>query len=162
MLIAFVVALIIVIGIKKFSVKTHDGFAVFLVSFIVVCLFSSLFWGAWLPEKEIIQDTEIVSLRSSTTASGRFFLGCGTIEGKICYTYFKSVCVDSYIGCTLNNNQVKIQEEDREGGLLRITNRRFKYWWYNLISCDLEGMGRHKHYEFHIPKGTLQMSFSVQ
>ncbi len=99
---------------------------------------------------------ELVSLRNGEVASGHFFLGVGTLEGRQYYFYFKKQ--DSgFVLEKLATDDVTIYEEDRADGRLVVLRKKFvssrTYLW---ALPPLERIHR-----IHVPKGSIKRDFTL-
>ena len=77
---------------RRYLVKTDFMAGLLLVIMgsailLIVLLIISTIWGAMGFTHDRVEIEPIIALSNASSVSGSFFLGCGSIEGELVYTY---------------------------------------------------------------------------
>tara|TARA_R110000782_G_C14630275_1_gene394341 strand:+ start:43 stop:546 length:504 start_codon:yes stop_codon:yes gene_type:complete len=114
-----------------------------------------------LPTEVLKEDSpnikELVSLQDGSSVSGNFFLGCGSINGSMKYTYYYEVEKDLFKMGRTDYDRVLIKYDS----IPRLETFRYVQtdYWLNWFSIDL---GQIKpQYIFHVPKGTIKNDYNL-
>jgi hypothetical protein len=102
---------------------------------------------------------KLASLRGSDSLSGSFFLGCGSIGTTPHYVYYQ--CTKDggyeYARKRADTGDAFVYEEDRTDGILEVVTYRPPAWMRGwLVFWEVNHV-----WNFHIPKGSIQRSFSL-
>ena len=136
---------------------------VFAFGFFGAC-FGSLFGliiSFAIPTEVLKEETpeirQLVSLQDGSSVSGSFFLGCGSVEGTMKYTYYYEVEKDLF----------KMGRIDYSKALIKYDStaylETFRYvqtdYWLNWFSIDIKQIK--PQYIFHVPEGTIKNNYNL-
>lgn len=100
---------------------------------------------------------ELVSLQDGQSINGSFFLGCGSIDGKMKYTYYYEIEKDIFKMGQVSYNRALIKY-DSTAYLETYTYEQTDVW-YNWFSISLGQL--RKQYIFHVPEGTIKNNYNL-
>jgi len=112
--------------------------------------------GQLLPTEITTTQTELISLRHDSETQGHFFLGSGSIDGKLTYFFYKEHRGGFAAGTVPIGDNVIIFEEERENGIL-VTRTEHLSWGKEFAFYSPQYS-----YEFHIPGGSILREFNLQ
>jgi hypothetical protein len=172
----YIVAAVIAIGVGvKYSVDHNDpweegdGFmlgAILLLPLGAVATIIGMLLGADVPRAgKIANSYKLAAFRDSVETNGRFFLGSGSIEGKLVYRYYIDNGNGSYSASSLNPTassspamDVVIFEDSTPDTayLEMIREESAPHSKWKLAPSD-----QTQHWRFHVPKGTVVQNFKA-
>lgn len=162
-----IVILFIILGVfvgYKMAEDMLDEFVDYVFGCIPMLLFGMIFGflgfglSALLPAKmhTVIVTDKVVSLQDGSSVSGNFFLGCGTIEGKMKYTYYR----DSNGVFSMNQlpmESTTIVYSELEPKVEQHTTCMVEGAFINYFAIDVP----YDKYVVYVPKGTIKNGFSL-
>lgn len=106
-----------------------------------------------------ITETTLLSMRTSESITGSFFLGCGTIDSNLYYIYWThdEIGIQPHRLGAYSSNVFVIEEDRFDGFLIYKELQPVHQSMWNLSFSDYQNR-----YEFHIPKGSLIREFILK
>lgn len=111
------------------------------------------------PENVIhkIENYEIICLQDNKTITGDFFLGCGSVDGHMTYTFFYKDEKNDIRGIELPYDYVVLQYT-KDKPKYEISYDLCKYSPFRII---YNGAKLNKQYRIYIPEGTILQNYSL-
>ena len=133
-----------------------------LKSIIVTILLGAICFSIISVEADIqtvpSSNTQLYALQDSNSVQGTFFMGCGSIDGSMKYTYLIKDG-DAFQLKTINTNGVNIKETDSEPHIVFYKNvyknPKVAWWVGDVPIID------NPNPEIYIPKGTIEYGFNI-
>lgn len=131
-----------------------------LFSLILCVVLDGILWQ-FADKTETKIESTIYSINRESTISGNFLLGFGSIDNKMCYSYYVGQDTNSFILEDSPTKNTKIVEDEElnpyiiKKKYVEIINKEiWNYWQFGMIvvkKCDT--------IEIHVPRGTINRSF---
>lgn len=126
-----------------------------------VCFLLALFLGSFAPTENVkTQTLDIVSIHTSDSIHGSFFLGSGTINGQTYYSYYAKTSDAGFQHGKVNADYTVVYEDMTEQkGRIEVYERRVdaSWWLRNWVLVE-----PHYTYRAHIPKGSILQNFELK
>lgn len=116
-------------------------------------------------------DTPIFSLHDGSSATGHFFLGCGSVEGEGYYVYYVSTGPLKHKRATVKSDYTELVEDEEESPYIRefvvmettctISNCETSPAIFSTVHYMEGWYGGYKKWELHVPNGTLTHDMEV-
>ena len=145
------------LGEPKGKEKLRFMAGLFVIFFIIFAIFGLFLTAAALhapqyEERTFTTDTRIYSLRTESSLSGSFFLGCGSIEGTLSYIYYADAGNGGMLLKTIPSAGVVIYQDEADNPYLRT----FTTSDVNVKTGEREySIFDLKQHEIHIPPGSV-------
>lgn len=159
---------IIIVGILSIisSIKEYDDFIEGVLRFIVSMIFAVVlgFFGALIiPSKMIEKESTytIMNIADGSSVSGNFFIGCGTIDGKMKYTFYYAQDSNTFAMHQVDYRDAVIKYSDSTQTphvVVYTTVDDTNYFW-NKFSYDTDYGD--KRYVFFVPKGSIRSNYTL-
>ncbi len=167
-LVALVFVLAFIIFLVKLSRDGNHSLGDKLFSCLMVAIFASMFsmfvslggMAACDKEWKQVGQAELVSISSGSQVSGSFFIGCGTIDEKGVYYFFKKTDDGGFVKDYVPSDGSVIYEEDRTDGRMEVYKKRLT----NDIARFLFQMDGHMNIKnkIYVPKGSIVKQFELE
>lgn len=133
------------------------AFMQFLLGAIFGCIIGALV-ALILPakEQEIKYTHRLEALQDGNRVSGSFFLGCGTIDGKMQYVYYYE-SPDGYRMNQIGYDEVVIKYSDENPRIDIYKMEPIKGKFINLFAIDMLT----ERNVIYVPKGTIKQNFTL-
>jgi hypothetical protein len=122
----------VIIG-RKLSIDSLGLFVGGLIGALIGFLIAGLIIGPSIPSTyELEEKIELVALKDNTAIRGSFFLACGSFGEEYYYRFYKREEDGALTpGKIVADEQIKIYEEERTDGILKVLEMAF-YWsfWF--------------------------------
>lgn len=161
---AFIITIVVMYENNEIDFSEPDTYGIPIGSLLfgfLVGLLACLLWTISTMDKpeNLTHETktyEIVCLQDNSRINGNFFLGCGSVDGKMKYTlYYKD-----------NNNDIRGEELPFDNVILKYTKDKPKFE----ISYDVlkksnyrlwNGLRSNTKYRIYIPEGTIVNNYNL-
>ncbi len=114
-----------------------------------------------ITEEKIISSHEIVSLQDNGNISGSFFLGCGSVNGRMNYIYYYEISPGSYAMNMLDYSDVTILFTEGMPKIEKIQDVKVKHHKKNKFAIQGYKGERPDRYKIYTPKGTILSNFKL-
>lgn len=132
-----------------------------IIGSLLVGFLLALLAGVFMPwQLEEAERVPLVALRDNVGASGTFFLGTGSTDGKLTYFYYEQLPDGGYRASKADSEDAVIYEDDEEAPYVKtykvdMTARGLDEWW------KWVGASTTDRRDFHIPKGSLLRDYRL-
>ena len=125
-------------------------------------------------EMVLLREAKLHSLGDASITSGRFFLGCGSVESQDYYKFNQTIG-EAFFSGKAPVVKSMIYKEDRQNGVLRIYGRAnvvrhrplpkllyaFSFRSSDTLQVEQKEFLTDDLYEFHVPKNSVNRKFQV-
>ena len=129
---------------------------------ILYGLFLGLIFGLitsfFLPNdtKPVVTTYQIECLQDNSNVSGSFFIGCGSVNNRMKYTYYYDCGDSTYVLEQIDVDDVKIKYTNEKPYVDKIKYKQTDNW-INLFSFEL----RNPTYIIYVPKGSIMNNYNL-
>ena len=148
-----------------FTLIMKDEIPVFIGTAGIICsILAGLFFPTQYGERELVKQTELVSLSNSTVSEGELFV---SVSGENVYTYRYEI--DTDLGTETSHNYVTASISHYSGNIIESedvncktpvlleykTKSKITIWSFGLFADKTD-------YVFYVPEGTIQKSVKLE
>lgn len=131
-----------------------DNFAPFVIIIVIAVVVGGCLETERVPS---VKHIEIVSMQDNSNITGSFFLGCGSVNSEMMYSFYKKVD-DGFKFDTIPVDRATIKYTNDKPHIDVISSKLKKDSWGNYFSLNIV---QKEKYIIYVPEGTIKMNYTL-